>query len=176
MPSSYLFKDRKDAARQLAQRLEQLRLHQPLILAIPRGAIPIGAVLARQLRGELDVAQALNREALCLARAHGSLLLEALLELDHAQLLEQRGAPYRAQSLLEGVQAMLIQQRLKTGPLMGRIALRRGHLALRQGHDALATECLEAGLGMCLHSQDKRVLYGFLGLAMLAANRGDYAQ
>lgn len=128
------------------------------------------------LRGELDVAQALNREALCLARAHGSLLLEALLELDHAQLLEQRGAPYRAQSLLEGVQAMLIQQRLKTGPLMGRIALRRGHLALRQGHDALATECLEAGLGMCLHSQDKRVLYGFLGLAMLAANRGDYAQ
>lgn len=27
-----------------------------------------------------------------------------------------------------------------------------------------------------LHSQDKRVLYGFLGLALLAANRGDYAQ
>ncbi|MDP0995818.1 hypothetical protein, partial [Klebsiella pneumoniae] len=56
------------------------------------------------LRGELDVAQSLNREALCLARAHGSLLLAALLELDQAQLLEQRGAPYRAQSLLENVQ------------------------------------------------------------------------
>ncbi|KQV87222.1 phosphoribosyl transferase [Massilia sp. Root351] len=55
MPSPYLFKDRKDAARQLAQRLQQLRLHHPLILAIPRGAIPIGAVLARQLHGELDV-------------------------------------------------------------------------------------------------------------------------
>jgi predicted phosphoribosyltransferase len=55
MPSSYLFKDRKDAARQLAQRLQLLRLHHPLILAIPRGAIPIGAILARQLRGELDV-------------------------------------------------------------------------------------------------------------------------
>lgn len=128
------------------------------------------------LRGELDVAQALSREALCLARAHGSLLLEALLELDHAQLLEQRGAPYRAQSLLENVQAMLLKQRLKAGPLVGRIALRRGHLALRQGQDSLAAECFEAGLKMCLHSQDKRVLYGFLGLALLAANRGDYAQ
>ncbi|MGY2373873.1 LuxR C-terminal-related transcriptional regulator [Pseudomonas sp. SDO524_S393] len=128
------------------------------------------------LRGELDVAQALSREALCLARAHNSLLLEALLELDHAQLLEQRGAPYRAQSLLENVQAMLARQRLKSGPLVGRIALRRGHLALRQGQDSLAGECFNAGLVMCLHSQDKRVLYGFLGLALLAANRGDYAQ
>lgn len=128
------------------------------------------------LRGELDVAQALNREALCLARAHGSLLLEALLELDHAQLLEQRGAPYRAQSLLENVQGMLVRQRLKAGPLMGRISLRRGHLALRQGHDAVAAGCFESGLSMCLHSQDKRVLYGYLGLALLAANKGDYAQ
>ncbi len=128
------------------------------------------------LRGELEVAQSLNREALCLARAHGSLLLEALLELDHAQLLEQRGAPYRAQSLLENVQAILLKQRLKAGPLVGRIALRRGHLALRQGQDSLAADCFETGLKMCLHSQDKRVLYGFLGLALLAANRGDYAQ
>ncbi|KRP69986.1 LuxR family transcriptional regulator [Pseudomonas paralactis] len=128
------------------------------------------------LRGELDVAQRLSREALCLARAHGSLVLEALLELDHAQLLEQRGAPYRAQSLLETVQAMLARQRLRAGPLVGRIVLRRGHLALRQGQDALACECFETGLTLCLQSQDKRVLYGYLGLALLAANRGDYAQ
>jgi ATP/maltotriose-dependent transcriptional regulator MalT len=128
------------------------------------------------LRGELEAAQRLNREALCLARSHGSLVLEALLELDHAQLLEQRGAPYRAQSLLETVQAMLAGQRLTAGPLVGRIVLRRGHLALRQGQDTLAAECFEAGLSMCQQSQDKRVLYGFLGLALLAANRGDYAQ
>jgi len=74
------------------------------------------------------------------------------------------------------VQAMLLKQRLKAGPLVGRIALRRGHLALRQGQDSLAADCFETGLKMCLHSQDKRVLYGFLGLALLAANRGDYAQ
>lgn len=128
------------------------------------------------LRGELDAAQRLNREALCLARSHGSLLLEALLELDHAQLLEQRGAPYRAQSLLENLQALLARQQLKTGPLVGRIALRRGHLALRQGDDALACECFEAGLSLCRQSQDKRVLYGFLGLALLSGNKGDYAQ
>lgn len=34
----------------------------------------------------------------------------------------------------------------------------------------------EAGLQICLRSQDKRALYGFLGLAKLAANRQDYAQ
>lgn len=55
MSSPYLFEDRKDAARQLVQRLQPLRLHHPLIMAIPRGAIPIGAILARQLGGELDV-------------------------------------------------------------------------------------------------------------------------
>jgi predicted phosphoribosyltransferase len=53
--SDYLFKDREDAARQLAQRLKQLRLHRPLILAIPRGAIPMGAIIADELHGELDV-------------------------------------------------------------------------------------------------------------------------
>ena len=60
--------------------------------------------------------------------------------------------------------------------MVGRIVLRRGHLALRQGQDALACECFETGLTLCLQSQDKRVLYGYLGLALLAANRGDYAQ
>jgi len=33
------------------------------------------------LRGELDLAQAINRDALCLARAQGSLVFEGLLEL-----------------------------------------------------------------------------------------------
>lgn len=55
MATTYLFKDRKDAARKLAQRLVPLRLHHPLVLAIPRGAVPIGAILADQLQGELDV-------------------------------------------------------------------------------------------------------------------------
>ncbi|AKV06719.1 LuxR family transcriptional regulator [Pseudomonas fluorescens NCIMB 11764] len=128
------------------------------------------------LRGELEVAQALNREALCLARAHDSLVFEGLLELDHAQVLEQRGAPGRAEHLLANMNDLLAKRQPLAEPLLGRIALRRGRLSLSQGQDAQAAEYFESGLQMCLRSQDKRVLYGFLGLAQLAANRQDYAQ
>lgn len=55
MSVRYLFKDRHDAAVQLAERLRDWRHRNPLILAIPRGAVPIGKVLADQLDGELDV-------------------------------------------------------------------------------------------------------------------------
>ncbi|MCE9663108.1 phosphoribosyltransferase [Halomonas sp. M5N1S17] len=50
-----MFRDRLDAARQLAQRLEHLKGHNPLILAIPRGGVPMGRHLADALEGELDV-------------------------------------------------------------------------------------------------------------------------
>lgn len=127
------------------------------------------------LNADLDAAQAINREALCLARAQGSLLLEGLLELDHAQLLEQRGAPRRAESLLANTQELLSRQANRPGPLLGRIALRRGRLALCQGQDEEASGFFQAGLEDCLRSQDKRALYGFLGQAQVAANQGDYA-
>lgn len=50
-----MFTDRSDAAEQLAQALARYRGQQPLVLAIPRGAVPIGAVLARRLGGDLDL-------------------------------------------------------------------------------------------------------------------------
>ena len=127
------------------------------------------------LTAELDAAQAFNREALCLARAQGSLLFEGLLELDHAQLLEQRGAPRRAESLLADIHDMLSRQADRPTSLLGRIALQRGRLALCQGQDEEAGEFFQSGLQDCLHSQDKRALYGFLGQAQLAANQRDYA-
>ncbi|WP_223463387.1 MULTISPECIES: LuxR C-terminal-related transcriptional regulator [unclassified Pseudomonas] len=126
------------------------------------------------LNAELDVAQTFNREALCLARAQGSLLFEGLLELDHAQLLEMRGAPRRAESLLAEVFALLSRQADRPTPLLGRIALRRGRLALCQGQDELAAGFFRSGLEDCLQSQDKHALYGFLGQAQMAANRRDY--
>ncbi|MFA6229291.1 MAG: phosphoribosyltransferase family protein [Rhodanobacter sp.] len=49
------FSDRVDAAHLLAQRLANFAGSRPLILAIPRGAVPIGRVLADTLDGELDV-------------------------------------------------------------------------------------------------------------------------
>jgi putative phosphoribosyl transferase len=48
-------KDRTQAAELLAGKLAGLRGKHPLILAIPRGAVPIGRILADRLEGELDV-------------------------------------------------------------------------------------------------------------------------
>lgn len=50
-----MFRDRIDAARQLAQKLEPYRDRNPLILAIPRGAVPMGRVIADVLGAQLDV-------------------------------------------------------------------------------------------------------------------------
>ena len=49
------FEDRIDAARQLAVALARYRGKNPLVLAIPRGAVPMGRLIARELGGELDV-------------------------------------------------------------------------------------------------------------------------
>jgi predicted phosphoribosyltransferase len=49
------FRDRDDAARQLAQHLHRYRSARPLVLAIPRGAVPMGQRIAGELQGELDV-------------------------------------------------------------------------------------------------------------------------
>lgn len=127
------------------------------------------------LAAELEQAQALNREALCLARAHGSLLFEGLLELDHAQALEQRGAPARAESLLLEIEQLLSARADRPAPLLGRIALRRGRLALSMGRYELAATLFERGLEDCLRNGDKRALYGYIGQAQLAGNQGDYA-
>jgi putative phosphoribosyl transferase len=50
-----LFEDRLDAARRLAHALGAYKGRNPLVLAIPRGAVAMGAEIARLLQGELDV-------------------------------------------------------------------------------------------------------------------------
>lgn len=50
-----IFRDRIDAAERLADALAAYRGRNPLVLAIPRGAVPMGRVIARRLEGELDV-------------------------------------------------------------------------------------------------------------------------
>jgi putative phosphoribosyl transferase len=50
-----MFEDRMDAARQLIAPLQHLRVQQPLVLAIARGAAPMAPLLARALHGQWDV-------------------------------------------------------------------------------------------------------------------------
>jgi len=50
-----MFQDRLDAARQLAKALKKYQGQHPLVLAIPRGAVPMAAWIAQALHGQLDV-------------------------------------------------------------------------------------------------------------------------
>ena len=50
------FADRAEAGRLLAERLAASRLQDPLVLALPRGGVPVGAEIARALGAPLDVA------------------------------------------------------------------------------------------------------------------------
>lgn len=50
-----IFTDRLEAGRRLAEALGEWRGSRPLVLAIPRGAVPMAAVVAEALDGELDV-------------------------------------------------------------------------------------------------------------------------
>jgi predicted phosphoribosyltransferase len=49
------FDDRIDAARQLAEALRPVAGERPLVLAIPRGGVPLGRVIADALGGDLAV-------------------------------------------------------------------------------------------------------------------------
>jgi putative phosphoribosyl transferase len=50
-----MFRNREDAAGQLAEELKGRELRDPLVLAIPCGGVVTGAVLARELGADLDV-------------------------------------------------------------------------------------------------------------------------
>ena len=50
-----VFDDRAQVARLLAERLKAYAGRNPLVLAIPRGGVPMGRIIADALGGELDV-------------------------------------------------------------------------------------------------------------------------
>jgi putative phosphoribosyl transferase len=50
-----MFEDRSDAGRQLAQALRRLRLKDPLVLALPRGGVPVAVQVADALDAPLDL-------------------------------------------------------------------------------------------------------------------------
>lgn len=51
-----MFKDRIDAGTQLAEKLFVFKKENVVVLAIPRGGLPLGAIIARALNAPLDVA------------------------------------------------------------------------------------------------------------------------
>ena len=50
-----MFRDRKEAAMLLAKQLHPYHGQHPLVLAIPRGAVPMAKIIANALAGDMDV-------------------------------------------------------------------------------------------------------------------------
>ncbi|WP_342630005.1 phosphoribosyltransferase family protein [Nguyenibacter vanlangensis] len=52
---AWIYQDRAEAGRDLAERLRPLARPRPLVLALPRGGVPVGAEIARALEADLDL-------------------------------------------------------------------------------------------------------------------------
>ena len=50
-----IFRDRSDAGRRLAEMLAPYKQQHPVVLALPRGGVPVGYEIARHLEAPLDV-------------------------------------------------------------------------------------------------------------------------
>ncbi|WP_291871013.1 phosphoribosyltransferase family protein [Maribacter sp.] len=55
MQNTDIFKDRIDAGIQLAKRLRHFKKEDVVVLAIPRGGLPLGVIVAKELNAPLDV-------------------------------------------------------------------------------------------------------------------------
>jgi putative phosphoribosyl transferase len=78
-----LFRDRRDAGRQLAAALASYRKDRPVVLALPRGGVPVGFEVAKALAAPLDVVLVRKIGA----PGHEELGLGAIVDGDDPQLV-----------------------------------------------------------------------------------------
>lgn len=134
-----MFQDRRDAGRQLAALVDDLRDAHPVVLGLPRGGVVVAAVVAEALDAQLDVivvrkigmpghseyaVGALGEggvrvldEAL-IARLGLEASAIARVEADEGRTLEHRGAVLRAEHPmidLTGRTALIVDDGLATG-------------------------------------------------------------
>ena len=147
-----LFEDRRDAGRQLAERLASYAEERPVVFALPRGGVPVGAEVSRSLGAPLEVivsrklgapgqpefgigavtpggVRVLNERAVqALGIQENYLQMVSTRELAEAErrlrLFRGEGRPYPD---LEGRTAILVDDGLATG-----VTARAALLALRR--------------------------------------------
>jgi len=50
-----IFKNREEAGKLLAERIKDLNLESPVVVALPRGGVPVGYMVAKELNAPLDI-------------------------------------------------------------------------------------------------------------------------
>lgn len=106
-----LYENRAEAAHLLAKKLIVYRNKNALILAIPRGAIVMGRILAQELSGDLDVVLVHKlRHPLNPEYAIGALDEEGTLHLDKSQ----SHGPYLAEEIAEQQRQLKLRRALYT--------------------------------------------------------------
>lgn len=171
MPTHHatVFRDRRDAGRQLGERLAQ---HPPegdlIVLGLPRGGVPLALLVAEALHAPLDVlvvrklgAPSHTEWAVGAIATGGSIVFNddalAMLSLDRADLeptlaresaeLARREATYRAGRPpldLRGKTAILVDDGLATGATMRAAVAAARHLGARTVLVAAPTASPEA--------------------------------
>lgn len=89
-----IFADRADAGRQLAERLATMRIEAPVVLALPRGGVPVGYEIAQALRAPLDVLLVRKIGA----PGHEEFALGALVEAEQPIVVLNEDVPARFMS------------------------------------------------------------------------------
>lgn len=146
------FRDRAEAGRVLADRLSALPLHDPVVLALPRGGVVVGAEIAKALRAPLDLllvrklgvpdqpelamgavgegeeALVFNHDVIRLAGVTEREIAEAVMR-ERAEIARRREAYLagRARSPVSGRSAIVVDDGVATGATMraGLAVLRR---------------------------------------------------
>lgn len=123
------FENREQAAQQLADRLQEYRGKNPLILAIPRGAVPMGRIIAERLGGQLDVvlvrkvASPFNPEfALGAVDEDGNLFLNPYSGISGAETAEIAREKERQMAVIKARRASYLPQQVPINPA-GRIVI-----------------------------------------------------
>jgi len=144
-----MFRDRQDAGEKLGTSLGPLQLQDPIVLALPRGGVPVGAEVAKILKAPLDLVivrkvgapgnpelavaaivdgdppdVVLNRE-IVEAYALGNSALRVLIARERPEL-ERRRAVYRGKGLplsVAGKTVVIVDDGAATGTTM-KVAIR----------------------------------------------------
>lgn len=122
---------------------------------------------------QLELAQHYNSEGMKLARLKGSVLYEAMLNVDRIQLLELTGEFERAVGVLDE-SLLVLRDSVRHSPIIGRLKLLQGHLLAYQGLDELAREAYQQGRIETETCGDSYVFFGYAGLAELSARKQEF--